>query len=191
MILRNGMEVQVLRRLLQSLLLPIATLAVINVLYTFLVVVVLQSWLLTWHLDRRFPFSLIPLWAFCLVSLVVGTLSLFYLFKEENRPKLGCDKFNISLIYMTMGLLVWIVIAIMLTHTYYIGDFNVWSVLQAVLSGKVPIPFLAVSVESVDVFPTLGDSLFIAYFAVFIILYLVNWRGLTARLTSRNAQNIL
>lgn len=167
-----------LRKPLQSLLMPLTFLAIVNVAYTFLVVVVLQSWLLTWWIDRRFPFRLVPLWVFCFFSLVVGALSLYYWRKVDRQPKLGCDKFNIFLIYGTMGLFVWILIAISLTHTYYIGDFNVWSVLQAVLSGKDPIPFIEVPRESVDVFPTLGDSLFISYFLSFIFLYIANLRGL-------------
>ena len=157
---------------------PLTFLSIVNVAYTFLVVVVLQSWLLTWWIDRRFPFRLVPLWVFCLVSLGVGALSLYYWGKAEHQPKLGCDKFTIVLIYGTMGLFVWIMIAISLTHTYYIGDFNVWSVLQAVLGGKDPIPFVEVPRESVDVFPTLGDSLFISYVLSFIFLYVANLRGL-------------
>lgn len=164
---------------------PVIFLSIVNVAYTYLVVVVIQSWLLTWHLDRRFPFSMIPLWAFCLVSIAAGTISMYACTqKTEYQPKLGCDKFNTFLIYMTIGLFVWIMIAIGLTHTYYIGDFNVWSVLQTILSGKVPIPFEAVPRESVDIFPTLGDSLFIAYLLSFIFLYLANWRGLKAQSAS-------
>ena len=174
-----------MRKFFQSFLIPILSLSMLNVAYIFLVVVVLQSWLLTWHLDRRFPFSMIPLWVFCLVSIAVGISSLFYLSKVKNQPKLGFDKFNMFLIYMTVGLFVWIVIAISLTHTYYIGDFNVWSVLQAIFSGKVPIPFVEVPLESVDVVPTLGDSIFLAYGVIFILLYLANWRGLKTQLASQ------
>lgn len=164
---------------------PLTFLSIVNVAYTFLVVVVLKSWLLTWWIDRRFPFRLVPLWVFCLASLGVGALSMYYWSKVEHQPKLGCDKFNIFLIYGTIGLSVWILIAISLTHIYYIGDFNVWSVLQAVLLGKDPVPFVEVPRESVDVFPTLGDSLFIAYFLSFIFLYVANLRGLKADLHSQ------
>jgi hypothetical protein len=98
---------------------------------------------------------------------------------------LGCDKFNIFMIYASMGLLIWIVIAIMLTHTYYIGDFNMLSVLSAIFSGKEPIPYVAVPRESVDVVPTLGDSIFISYGFIFLFIYLANWRGFKAQLNSK------
>lgn len=174
-----------MKKYFQSFLIPTLFLSIVNVAYTFLVVGVLQSWLLTWHLDRRFPFSMIPLWAFCLVSIAIGIASLFYLSKAKNQPKWDFDKFNKFLIYTSVGLFVWIIIAIMLTHTYYIGDFNLWSVLHAIVSGKAPIPFVEVPLESVDVVPTLGDSIFIAYGAIFVLLYLANLRGLESQLVSQ------
>jgi hypothetical protein len=153
----------------------------LNVAYAMLVVVVFQSWLLTWHLDRTFPFNMIPMWAFCLISTVAGFLSLRYYRRAPNQPKFGYDKFNIYLIYATMGSIIWIVVAVMLIHTYYIGDFNIGNVILAIISGKAPLPFVELPLQSVDVFPTLGDSIFIAYLLSFVFLYLASWRGIKAR----------
>lgn len=174
------MSESALRKSVQSLLMPLIILSILNVAYTILVVVVLQSWLLTWHLDGRFPFDIIPLWAFCLVSIGAGFLSLRYYRRAPNQPKFGRDKFNMILIYATMGSIIWIFVAIMLIHTYYIGDFNVGNVLLAIISGKAPLPFVELPLQSVDVFPTLGDSIFIAYSLSFVFLYSASWRGIKA-----------
>jgi hypothetical protein len=140
--------------------------------YVFGVVVVFQTWLPTWWLDRRLPFRLIPLWVFFLVSLAASVISLYYY--PKNRPKLACDKVNGFLLYVAIGLIAWFVFAFCLIHTFYIGDFYVVRVIQNIFSGRSP---LELPVRDIDLFPTLGDTVFITYFISFLSLYLASWRA--------------
>ncbi len=156
----------------QALLFVVLFFSIINMAYSFAVVVILQVWLPTWWLDRRFPFCMIPLWAFFLVSLATSVVSLCYY--PKNRPKLAYDKVNGIFVYMAIGFIAWMVFAFGLIHTLYIGDFYVVRVIQYIFSGKNP---LELPVRDVDLFPTLGDTVFIAYLISFLFSYLASWRA--------------
>ena len=147
--------------------------SVLNIAYTITVVVIVRSWLLTWWVDRRFPFCLIPLWAFLLVSTVLFMLGIFYY--PRNRPKLAFDGINKFLICVTIGIFVWIAVAVGLTHVLYIGDFNVLQIIQNAFSGE---PLLELPVETIDVFPTLGDTVLIGYILAFLFSFFASWRAL-------------
>jgi len=159
----------------QALLFVVLFFSVINMAYTFTVVVVLQVWLPTWWIDRRFPFKLIPLWAFFLVSLTACVVSLYYY--PKNRPKLACDRVNGFFVYMAIGLIAWMVFAFGFIHTFYIGDLWVVSWIQNIFSGRSPLEY---PVRHIDVFPTLGDTVFMAYSLSFLFLYLASWRAFRA-----------
>jgi len=61
----------------------------------------------TWQFDKRFPFDMIPLWAFCLVSLAAWLVSAYHVIvTPKNHPKLGYDKVNVFSLYMAFGLFV-------------------------------------------------------------------------------------
>ncbi|HJW97986.1 MAG TPA: hypothetical protein VJ529_02575 [Candidatus Bathyarchaeia archaeon] len=147
--------------------------SVLNIAYTITVVAIIRSWLLTWWVDRRFPFCLIPLWAFLLVSTVFFMLGIYYY--PRNRPRLAFDGINKFLICVTIGILVWIAVALGLTHVLYIGDFNVLQIIQNVFSGE---PRLELPVETIDVFPTLGDTVLIGYILSFLFSFFASWRAL-------------
>jgi len=157
---------------MQSLPFVLLFFSVINMAYVFGVVVVFQTWLPTWWLDRRLPFRAIPLWAFFLVSLAASVISLYYY--PKNRPKLACDRVNGFLVYVAIGFIAWFVFAFVLIHTFYIGDFYVVRVIQNIFSGK---GILELPVRDIDLFPTLGDTVFIAYLISFLSLYLASWRA--------------
>lgn len=95
-----------LRRSVQSLLIPVLFLSMLNIFYTFLMVV-FQSWRLTWWIDRRFPFNMIPLWAFCLVSFAAWVISVYHviIIPKNHLVKLGCDRANVFFLYMVFGCL--------------------------------------------------------------------------------------
>ncbi len=160
---------------IQALLFVVLFFSIFNMVYAFSVVVVVQSWLPTWWLDRRFPFNMIPLWAFFLVSLAASIVSVYYI--PKNRPKLGCDKVNGFFVCTAIGLIAWILFAFSLIHTFYIGDFHVVRIIQNIFSGRSP---LELPVEIIDVFPTLGDTVFITYSLSFFFLYLASWRAFRA-----------
>lgn len=159
----------------QALFFVLLFFSVINMVYAFGVIVVFQTWLPTWRLDRRFPFSAIPLWAFFLVSLLASVISLYYY--PKNRPKLACDRANGFFVYVAIGLIVWIFFAFSLIHTFYIGDFYIVDIIQNIFSGRGP---LELSRGGIDLFPTLGDTVFIAYLISFLSLYLASWRAFRA-----------
>ena len=153
----------------QALLFVSLLFSVLNIVYTFMVVAIVRSWLLTWHLDRRFPLSTIPLWAFFLVSLAIFIIGIYYY--PRNHPKLRYDKVNGFFICITIILITWVVLALSLTHTLYIADFNVVRILQNALSG---MNLLELPIEAIDTFPTLGDTVFIGYSFAFLFLLLAN-----------------
>ena len=146
--------------------------SVLNMAYTVMVVAFVRSWLLSWWIDRRFPFNVIPLWMFFLVSLAAFIVGIYYY--PTNRPKLGFDRANGFLLGIAIGLIAWIVFALSLTHTFYIGDFNVFRIMQNFLSGR---HILELPVETIDVFPTLGDTVLIGYVFAFFFLFLASWRA--------------
>jgi len=180
---RNGCYVRT-HASLQALLFVVLIFSVINMAYTFAVVVLLQSWLPTWWLDRRFPFAMIPLWAFFLVSLATSVASLYYY--PKHRPKLSYDRVNRVIVYMAIGLIAWIVFAFGLIHTFYIGDFYLVRIIQNIFSGK---SLLELPVRDIDLFPTLGDTVFIAYSISFLFSYLASWRAF--RTAHQNMQRLI
>ena len=93
----------------------------------------------------------------------------------RNRPRLSFDGINKFLICVTIGILVWIAVALGLTHVLYIGDFNVLQIIQNVFSGE---PRLELPVETIDVFPTLGDTVLIGYILAFLFSFFASWRAL-------------
>jgi hypothetical protein len=133
---------------------------------------VVRSWLLTWWVDRRFPFNMIPLWAFFLVSLAVFIVGISYY--PKDRPKLSFDRINGFLICVAIGFIAWLVLALGLTHTLYIGDFSVLRILGNAFSGR---GLLELPVEAIDVFPTLGDTILIGYSLAFLFVLLASWRA--------------
>lgn len=157
----------------QAILYVAMIFSVLNIAYVVAVVVIIQSWLLTWWIDRRFPFCLIPMWAFLLVSVAFFLLGFFYY--PKNRPKLHFDKVNKLLICTLIGIVAWIGLALGLTHTLYIGDFNVFSIIKNGFSGT---DLLVLSWDAVDVFPTLGDTVLIGYILAFFFSFLIVWRAL-------------
>ena len=158
---------------LQAILFVALFFSALNILYTVTVVVVIRSWLITWWIDRRFPFCLIPMWAFLLVSIAFFLLGIYYY--PRNRPKLHFDKINKFLICITISVIAWIALALGLTHTLYIGDFNVLHIIQNAFSGS---DLLVLSWDAVDVFPTLGDTVLIGYILAFFFSSLTSWRAL-------------
>jgi hypothetical protein len=156
----------------QALLFVVLFFSIINMAYSFAVVVILQSWLPTWHLDRRFPFSMIPLWAFFLVSLATSVVSLCYY--PKNRPKLAYDRVNGFFVCMAIGLIAWLVFAFGLIRIFDIGDFYVVRIIQNLFSGK---SLVELPVRDFNLFPTLGDTAFIAYSISFLFSYLASWRA--------------
>ncbi len=145
----------------------------LNIAYTITVLVVARSWLLTWWVDRRFPFCLIPLWAFLLASIAFLVLGIYYY--PRNRPKVAFDRINKFLICITISIFVWILIALALIHTLYIGDFNVLQIVQNAFSG---VSLLELPVETIDVFPTIGDTVLIGYILAFLFSFIASWRAL-------------
>ena len=157
----------------QALLFVVLFFSIINMAYSFAVVVILQSWLPTWHLDRRFPFSMIPLWAFFLVSLATSVVSLCYY--PKNRPKLAYDGVNGFFVCMAIGFIFWLVFGFGLIRIFDIGDFYVVRIIQNLFSGKSLVELPA---RDFSLFPTLGDTIFIAYSISFLFSYLASWRAL-------------
>lgn len=157
---------------MQAILFVSIFFSTLNIAYTITVVAVVRSWLLTWWVDRRFPFCLIPLWVFLLFSIALLILGIY--FYPNNRPKLRFDRINKLLIFITFGIFVWIILALSLTHTMYIGDFNVLHMLQNVFSGR---SILELPLETIDIFPTLGDTILIGYILCFLFLFLASWRA--------------
>ena len=156
----------------QAILYVAMIFSVLNIAYTVMVTVIVQSWLLTWWIDRRFPFCLIPLWAFLLVSIVFFVMGIYYY--PRRRPQLHFDRINKFLICITIGVIGWIVLALSLTHWLYIGDFNVLRIIKNIFSGN---DLLVLSVGAIDVFPTLGDTVLIGYMLAFFFLFLISWRA--------------
>lgn len=146
--------------------------SIINMAYSFAVVVLLQCWLPTWHLDNRFPFSMIPLWAFFLVSLATSVVSLCYY--PKNRPKLAYDRVNGFFVCMAIGFIAWLVFGFGLIRIFDIGDFYVVRIIQNMFSGK---SLVELPVRDFNLFPTLGDTVFIAYSISFLFSYLASWRA--------------
>ncbi len=145
----------------------------LNIVYTIIVVAVVRSWLLTWWVDRRFPFCLIPLWAFLIASIAFFMVGIYYY--PRNRPRLAFDRVNKFLICITISIFVWIATALALTHTLYIGDFSVMQIVQNAFAGE---PLLELPVETIDVFPTLGDTVLIGYIVAFLFSLFLSWRAL-------------
>jgi len=156
----------------QALFFVVLFFSIINMAYSLAVVVLLQSWLPAWRLDRRFPFSMIPLWAFFLVSLATSVVSLCYY--PKNRPKLTYDRVNGFLVCMAIGFIAWLVFGFGLIRIFDIGDFYVVGIIQNLFSGK---SLLELDVWYIDLFPTLGDTIFIAYSISFLFSYLASWRA--------------
>ncbi len=144
-----------------------------NIFYTITVVAVVRSWLLTWWVDRRFPFCLIPLWAFLLASITFFIVGIYYY--PRNRPRLAFDRVNKFLICVTVSIFIWIAMALALTHTLYIGDFSVIQIVQNAFAGE---PLLELPVSTIDVFPTLGDTVLIGYITAFLFSSFLSWRAL-------------
>lgn len=159
----------------QALFFVVLFFSIINMAYSFAVVVLLQSWLPAWRLDRRFPFSVIPLWAFFLVSLATFVVSLCYY--PKNRPKLTYDRVNGFLVYMTIAFIAWLVFGFGLIRIFDIGDFYVVGIIQNLFSEK---SLVELPVRDIDIFPTLGDTVFIAYSISFLFSYLASWRAFRA-----------
>jgi len=169
---------------LQALLFVALLFSIVNMAYAFTVMVIFQSWLPTWRLDRRFPFALIPLWAVFLVSVAASVVSLYYY--PKHRPKLSYDRVNGVFVCMAIGLIIWIAFAFGLIHTFYIGDFYVVPIIQNIFSAK---SLLELDVWYIDLFPTLGDTVFIAYSISFLLLYLASWRAF--RTAHENMQSVI
>ncbi len=168
----------------QALLFVVLFFSIINMVYSFAVVVILQAWLPTWHLDNRFPFSMIPLWAFFLVSLATSVVSLCYY--PKNRPKLAYDRVNGFFVCMAIGFIAWLVFAFGLIRIFDIGDFWVVRIIQHMFSGK---SLVALPVRDGNLFPTLGDTAFIAYSISFLFSYLASWRAF--RTAHQNMQRLI
>ena len=162
---------------LQALFMVIPYHALFNVVYSITIVDLIGSWTLTWWIDRRFPFSMMPLWAFTTVSVAALFLCLFLAWiNRPERFRLLCDKINWCLCILIIGIFAWMVLLVSLIHTYYIGDFCILRFIPNVIAGRYPfdIPF-----SEVDVFPTFGDTVIISYLLSFLLLYLANWHALT------------
>jgi hypothetical protein len=145
----------------------------LNILYTIVVVAVIRSWLLTWWIDRRFPFCLIPLWVFLLVSIALFLLGIY--FHPKYGPRLTFDGVNKILICVTMSIFVWMAIALCLTHVFYIGDFNVLQIIQNAFAGEY---IMNLPISTIDAFPTLGDTVLIGYVLAFLFSFFASWRAL-------------
>jgi hypothetical protein len=75
---------------------------------------------------------------------------------------------------MAIGFIALLVFAFGLLRIFDIGDFYVVRIIQNLFSGKsvVELP-----VRDIDLFPTLGDTVFIAYSISFLFSYLASWRA--------------
>jgi len=145
------------------------------VAYGVWVVDIKHSWDPNWWLDRRFPFNLMPLWVFVAVSLIIFLLSVFFTWISKPEGfRLRCDWVNKALLYVAAGMFVWIVWALNIVHTYYIGDFWVVRILENIWKGK---DILALPISDIDVFPTLGDTIIIAYILSFLLFYIAAFRA--------------
>ena len=150
--------------------------AAFNIFYAVFCVDVVRSWRLDWWIDRRFPFNLIPMWFFLALSIAVLTLSSFYRWANSvERLKLRYDRTNYFLFLLTLILIVWIILCCHIVHTYYIGDYWLPAIIQNILEGK---DILALYWYQIDVFPTLGDTIIIAYVVSFLMLYTAYYRAI-------------
>jgi len=104
-------------------------------------------------------------------------LGLYYY--PRNRPKLTFDWRNKFLICITIAFFIWIALALSLTHIFYIGDFNLMCIVQNAFSGEhsFQVNILELPVDSIDVFPTLGDTVLIGYVLAFLFSFFASWRA--------------
>ena len=171
------------KRYLYALLSTIPYFALLNVIYAALVTDVIESWRPEWWIDRRFPLNLVPLWFFASISfcLLIITAFLAWLYRPHNF-KLKCDSMNILLLSLTLGFIGWIVTGLYLIHTYYIGDYWIVRIIDNIWSGK---NILSLPTCDIDRFPTLSDTVILAYIVSFGLLYLVNYRAVSFTLKVR------
>ncbi len=75
---------------------------------------------------------------------------------------------------MALGFIAWLVFAFGIIRIFDIGDFWVVRIIQHMFSGK---SLVALPVRDANLFPTLGDTAFIAYSISLLFSYLASWRA--------------